>query len=83
MATQAYIYEREDKLVAVRKVVEELEKALRYETNFNAGACLKENLDTWGTVGVNLSVLVAQANKLYQKVQEARRLAERPRHTEA
>ena len=79
MATQAYIYERENKIIEIRKVIDELDKVLQYECNGNTDTrgCHKENLDTWGTVGVNLSVLAAQANRLYQKVQEARRLAEK------
>lgn len=76
MATQSYIFERENKIIEIRKVIEELNKVLQYETHFNAGVCHKENTDVWGTVGVNLSVLATQANKLYQRIQEARRLAE-------
>lgn len=56
MATQAFIIEKENAVIAAEKAVREAFKALKLEQKENHGVILA-NRDCWGTLGVNLTTL--------------------------
>ena len=76
MASYAFITEQEAKIIEAAKLVNEVEKALSFETSGHTKGCLKENVEIWGTLGCNLSALAARSSKVYEKIQQARRMAE-------
>ena len=79
MATQALIIDLENKIIAMSKTLDDIEKILQKEIDYcvDTKGCYKENSDVWGTLQVNLELMASKGQKLCQKIREARSDAEK------
>lgn len=68
MASQSYILEREEKILAAITAIRELREAFQGERDRNEGEVLNENADLWYSVELKSQTLANEADQFREAI---------------